>query len=108
MCKVLKVSPSSYYNWKKNPISKRQQRNDELLGKIKNIWIKSKGTYGSPRITKELNINGTKVSQKMVARSMRKNNIKSRTKRKYKITTDYNHKYPTAPNKLIKTTLFNK
>ena len=29
MCKVLKVSSSSYYNWIKNPISKRQQRDLE-------------------------------------------------------------------------------
>ncbi len=100
MCKVLKVSSSSYYNWIKNPISKRQQRDNFLLVKIKNAHTKSKETYGSPRITKELNMQGTDVSQKIVARIMKDNNIKSRIKRKYKITTDSNHKYPISPNLL--------
>jgi len=60
----------------------------------------NKETYGSPRITKELNMKGTEVSQKTVARIMKENSIKSRTKRKYKITTDSNHKYPKSPNLL--------
>jgi len=100
MCKVLKVSSSSYYHWVKNPISKKQKRDDFLLFKIKTTHIKSKETYGSPGITKELNMEGINVSQKTVARIMKNNNIKSRVKRKYKITTDSNHKYPISPNLL--------
>ena len=100
MYKVLKVSSSSYYNWINNPISKKQQRDNFLLVKIKGAHIKSKETYGSPRITKELNMQGTDVSQKTVARIMKDNNIKSRIKRKYKVTTDSNHKYPISPNLL--------
>ena len=97
MCKVLKVSSSSYYNWRKNPVSKKQQRDNFLLVKIKSAHIKSRETYGSPRITKELNMQGTDVSQKTVARIMKANNIKSRIKRKFKVTTDSNHKYPISP-----------
>ena len=100
MCKVLKVSSSSYYNWVKKPISKKQKRDDFLLFKIKAAHIKSKGTYGSPRITKELNMKGIGVSQKTVARIMKNNNIKSRVKKKYKITTDSSHRYPISPNLL--------
>ena len=100
MYRVLKVSSSSYYNWIKKPVSKKQQRDEKLLIKIKTAYIKSKENYGSPRITKELNMAGTDVSQKTVARIMKENDIKSRTKRKYKITTDSNHKYPKSPNLL--------
>ena len=100
MCKVLQVSSSSYYNWIKNPVSKKQKRDDLLLVKIKNAHTKSKETYGAPRITKELKMGGTDVSQKTVARIMKDNNIKSRIKRKYKVTTDSNHKYPISPNLL--------
>ena len=100
MCKVFQVSSSSYYNWVKNPVSKKQKRDTDLFIKIKDVYLKSKETYGSPRITKELNMQGINVSQKTVARIMKDNSIKSRVKRKYKITTDSNHKYPVSPNLL--------
>lgn len=100
MCKVLKVSNSGYYRWIKKPISARELRNRKLLENIKEIYLMSRGTYGSPRITKELNMNGVSVCQKTVARLMRENNIRSRAKRRFKVTTDSNHKYPISPNLL--------
>jgi len=100
MCRVLKISTSGYYRWLKYPISKRETRNRKLLENIKEIYLMSKGTYGAPRITKELNMNGIAVCQKTVARLMRENNIRSRAKRRFKITTDSNHKYPISPNLL--------
>lgn len=105
MCKVLKVSTSGYYRWIKRPISKRDLRNKDLLEKIKEVSQSSKQTYGSPRITKELNMNGVAVCQKTVAKIMRENNIRSRIKRKYKVTTDSNHNYPISPN-LLKQNFF--
>ena len=86
MCKVLQVSTSGYYYWLRYPEGKNFKRNNELLFKIKMIHSKSKGTYGSPRITKELNVSGTKTSQKTVARIMRKNKIRSKIKKKFKTT----------------------
>jgi len=100
MCRVLKVSSSGYYYWKKNPISKQKQRRDKLLSLIKSIYLKSKSTYGAPRITKELHIMGEPVSQKTVAKIMRENNIRSIVKRKFKVTTDSKHSYSISPNLL--------
>lgn len=100
MCKVLKVSRPGYYHWLKHPEGKRAKGHKELLFKIKMIHSKSKGTYGSPRITKELQMSGIKISQKTVANLMRKNNIRSKIKKKFKITTDSKHKYPISPNLL--------
>ena len=74
MCKVLKISRSGYYYWLKHPEGRTKKRNKELLLQIKIIYKNSKGTYGSPRITKELQMSGVKVSQKTVANLMRKNN----------------------------------
>ena len=71
-----------------------------MTGEFKTAHLKSKETYGSPGITKELNMKGINISQKTVARIMKNNNIKSRVKRKYKITTDSSHKYPISPNLL--------
>ena len=48
------------------------------------IYNESKGRYGSPKITKMLNNNGFKVSQKRVSRQMKKLKIKSIIVKKFK------------------------
>lgn len=55
-------------------------------------------SYGSPRITKALNKQGVKCGKNRVARLMRDNGIFSKTKRKYKATTNSKHNYPVAEN----------
>jgi len=100
MCKVLEVSRSGFYKWLKSGVSKRKIRNQMLLSEIREIFDVSKQTYGSPRITKELNRRGFKASKPLVAKLMRNAGIRSKVKRKYKITTDSNHKYPVAENLL--------
>ncbi len=66
MCKVLKVSSSSYYHWLKSPISKREKQQQELADKVRNLYDKNKGRYGSPRITAELAATGIDVSRPLV------------------------------------------
>lgn len=100
MCQVLKVSRSGYYDWLDRPESQRSVEDEALLTKIKRIYKKSFGTYGSPRITEELNENGYTYSRPKVARLMRKNDIWAKTKKKFKITTNSDHSYPIAPNLL--------
>lgn len=100
MCKVLNVSTSGYYYWLNCPISKRKVRRTLLLEQINQAFYKSKRTYGSPRITKELNMKGIAVSQKTVAEIMKQNALRSVFKRKFKTTTDSNHNYPVSPNLL--------
>jgi len=100
MCKVLSVSTSGYYYWLKSPISKRKIWQTLLREQIKQEFYKSKRTYGAPRITKELNMQGIVVSQKTVAKIMKENALRSVFKRKFKTTTDSNHNYPVSPNLL--------
>lgn len=101
MCKVLKVSRSSYYHWTTKPASKRLLRRIELGIAIKKIYDWSKGRYGSPRITKELQMQGIKVSRPLVASIMRNKNLQSITVRRFKQTTNSNHKYRLVGNKLF-------
>ena len=55
MCKVLEVSRSGYYRWLKQPESKRDKENRELIETIKQIHNdKHMANYGSPRMTIEL------------------------------------------------------
>jgi len=100
MCKVLKISNSGYYSWLKRAMSNRELENLDLIKEIKQIYIQSKRTYGSPRIKEELNRRNYNVSRPRVARLMRKENIRSVVKKKYVVTTDSKHKYPIAPNLL--------
>jgi putative transposase len=58
----------------------------------------SNGTYGSPRMTRELRDQGLLVGRRRTARLMRKNGLKARQKRHFKRTTDSEHAWPIAPN----------
>lgn len=78
----------------------KEQRDLYLTNLIKQIHIKVKGRYGSPRILDSLKDLGEKVSRKRVNRLMKQNNIYSKVKRKYKNTTDSNHNNLIAPNLL--------
>jgi len=100
MCKVLKIGRSSYYQWLKGGLSKRKMENHILTSEIKEVFEMSKQTYGSPRISAELARSGIKASRTRVAKLMRKAGLKSKVRRKYRVTTDSNHKYPVAENHL--------
>lgn len=98
MCKILKISKSSYYHWLKSGISNRAAKNRVLTKEIEDIFEDSNQTYGSPRITKELRKKGHQVSRPKVARLMKNAGLKSKVKRKYRVTTDSDHKFPVSPN----------
>ena len=63
MCKVLKVSRSSYYHWLHDPEGKRRRKQMELEEKIKKAYFLAKGRNGSPRLAKDLQVAGTPVSR---------------------------------------------
>ena len=100
MCEVLGVSRSGYHNYIRNRARRKQFEYHKLLTEIKRIYSKSRGTYGSPRIYRELRKMGYLYNRKRVVRIMRENNIKAKTKRKYKVTTNSKHSSPVAENLL--------
>ncbi len=100
MCHAFKISRSGFYSWGQRPESKRSAQNRLLLENIQNIYKRVKGRYGSPRITAELRDLGYYCSRPRVARLMQKHAIRAITRRKFKVTTNANHKYPFAPNLL--------
>jgi len=100
MCLALKISKSGYYAWRVRPKSTRNLANEKLDQHIRIIYEQSKGTYGSPRITEELNKQEIACSENRVAARMRKNNIKAKTKKRFKVTTHSKHNHPIAENLL--------
>ncbi len=68
VCRVLGVSASGYYAWRKRPRSERARGDAILAHRIRWIHLHSRGTYGAPRIQAELADEGMRVGRKRVAR----------------------------------------
>jgi transposase InsO family protein len=100
MCSVLGVSKSGFYAWRKRPKSQQKIRREKLTAQVKRAHVESRGIYESPKITKVLNSKGIKVSEKTITRIMKENQIRSKTVRKYKATTNSKHTLPVYPNLL--------
>lgn len=100
MCRALDVSRSGYYAWLKRPESQRSQEDRRLKLQIRTIYRKSARRYGSPRVHAALRHQGMTCGQNRVARLMREDGLRARSKRKFKATTDSNHQHPVASNLL--------
>jgi transposase InsO family protein len=100
MCEILKVNRTSYDDWLKSKPSARDIVNKELSDRIKAIFIDSRSTYGTRRIRVILLRDGIRISRRRVGKLMKQMDIHCKTKRKFKHTTDSNHKLPIADNVL--------
>ena len=100
MCDTLEVSTAGYYAWRERPPSFAEQRRDALVLLIRGVHSDVKGRYGSPRIHAELVARGNDCCVNTVAKLMRGNDIRAKTARKFRHTTDSNHKLPVAANVL--------
>jgi putative transposase len=102
ICRCLAVSRSGYYAWRKRAPSVRAQQDARLRAEIAASHSASRRTYGSPRILRDLREEGHRVSRKRVARLMRELGLEGRRKRRFRATTDSRHRFPVAPNVLMR------
>ncbi len=101
MCRVLHVSQSGYFKWRKHKTSPQELRRRSIKKLITEIYEDSGNIYGSPKITKELKKKGYNITERTVGIYMQQLGLRSCVSRKFKVvTTDSNHDYPVAPNKL--------
>lgn len=101
MCRVLALAPAGYYAWRKKTSPTAHAIADErLLLHIRVAYRASGGTYGAPRVHRELREAGLHVGKKRVARQMREHALVGRPPRRWVRTTDSAHAYPIAPNLL--------
>jgi len=54
MCRLLGVSSSGFYDWLGRPVSANERENAQLLNAIKHSHEGSDGTYGPPRVVRDL------------------------------------------------------
>ena len=100
MCRVLAVSTSGYYAWRRRAPSRRQQDNQALLERIRHLHQQSRHSYGSPRITHCLRLGGERCGRNRVARLMRADRLVAVHRRRYRALTDSDHGLPIARNLL--------
>ena len=98
MCKIFEVSRAGYYHWSKRKNSCAYLEDRRLLEMIRYHYNISRGTYGLPRIYAAIRKEGLKVNKKKIARLMRLDKIRAKTKRKFKVTTLQNTKAKASEN----------
>jgi len=100
MCRVLAVSPSGYYAWKIRPLSPRKLFDRYLLAKIRQVHVASKQNYGAIKTWKALIAVGVSCGKHRVARLRRINDIQSKRRKRFKLTTLSKNTTWIAPNRL--------
>jgi transposase InsO family protein len=100
MCRVFEVSRSGYYRWLKRKPSHRELDNQRLDAEIREVYESSQGRYGSPKIARELRDRGRRVDKNRVAKRMRLAGLRSKIRRKYRVTTDSKHHFAVSANLL--------
>lgn len=75
MCELAEVPRSSFYAFVNRRPSEREVADAELLETIHDIYGRSRGTYGVPRVYGQLRRTGHRVARCRVARLMRANGL---------------------------------
>ena len=74
---MLDVKRAGFYAWLRQPVSNRAKEDDRLTGLIRESYQASGGTYGSPRVHKDLCEQGERIGQKRVARLMQAHRLRA-------------------------------
>jgi len=101
MCQVLGVDRSCYYHYRRQMDNRPvDSEHEEMLEWIQDIAKASDHSYGSRRMKKALNCLGYPVSRNKARNLMREAGVQVRHRKKYKVTTNSNHKQPVYDNLL--------
>ena len=100
LCKALNLSVSGYYAWLNRKSSKRAQEDARLKVEIEAAHKRTKGTCGPERLQQDMEEYGVKAGICRIRRIRKELGIKCKQKKKFKATTDSNHKLPVADNLL--------
>ncbi|MDN3028106.1 IS3 family transposase [Streptomyces sp. S.PB5] len=98
VCRVLELSPSTYFARKKRPKSARRLRDEQLMPLIEEIHAESGATYGARRITRALRRKGIEVARCTVERLMREVGIEGVIRGQRRRTTVAEPSAPRPPD----------
>lgn len=98
-CQVLGVGRSGYYKYQASQANKPDDtERQEMIEWIKDLAESSEYSYGSRRMKKALNVLGFPVSRNKTRKLMREAGVQVRHRKKFKVTTNSNHKQPVFDN----------
>jgi transposase InsO family protein len=98
-CQVLGVSRQCYYHYRRDIENKPvDTEHEEMLEWVKKIAEASDDTYGSRRMKKSMNYLGYPISRNKARKLMREAAVQVRHRKKYKVTTNSNHKQAVFDN----------
>jgi putative transposase len=99
MCRLLGVSRNAYYRYCQEDRQPDPEHRAKLAA-VKEIAEASGYSYGSRRMRRALNALGYPVGRRKARSLMREAGVKARYRKKYKVTTNSNHKQPVFENVL--------
>lgn len=100
MCRLLQVSNSGYYSWRKRAASEREIANQKLFENICRVFHENRQVYGPIRIWKTLNDEGIECGRDRVARLMKVNELAPKKPKRRIVTTKSDPSKKPAPNLL--------
>ena len=102
LCRCLGVTRSGFHAWQGRPASPRATRDARLKVLVRASFTRSRRTYGSPRVYRDLREQGEAVSRKRVVRLMREDGLQPRRRKRFVCTTNSAHDHPVAANLLAR------
>jgi transposase InsO family protein len=96
----MSVSSSAYYAWTKASETRKAMRDKELKTVITTAFTQNRAVYGTRRLKKVLEKQGYRASRRRIGRIMQEAQLRCKTRRRFKVTTNAKHNLPVAPNQL--------
>lgn len=89
ICRVGELSESGYYQWKSRASKRaaREESDRQLFDIMKELYEKSRKSFGERSLTSAMNRRGVKINRKKVARLKAKYGIYSKKKKRFRTTT---------------------
>ena len=100
LCQVMEVSRSGFYQHMRTEPKNIYKEQFALESAVKELFRKSKKTYGARRISDGLRKQGFSVGRCQAGSLMRRLKLRVESRRRFKVTTDSSHDHPVAPNHL--------
>lgn len=100
LCRVMKVSPSGYYAWRKRLTEPPSVRRTSLKQLVKNCYWENRKRYGSRRIKASLEKSGIKIGRYAVRKLMGEEGLKAIQPKSFQPKTTDSRGTKASPNRL--------
>ena len=98
LCRVLKLSASGYYAWVDRRLSKWAKEEARLMIEIQGAHRRTRYVYSAEKLQHDLASHGIQAGLCRIKRIRKKLGIRCKQKKKFKATTNSNHRLPVVEN----------